>query len=78
MIALRFLPRAEWEAELRYYRCKPLEGKGPLNTAEWWRMEWYPHIFTVPIEADGRLLVSDLDALRLMILECAPEGTQFD
>jgi hypothetical protein len=30
--------------QLRDYGCKPLQGKGPLNTAEWWQMPWggYP------------------------------------
>lgn len=28
-----------------------MEGKGPLNTAEWWIGEYGP--FTVPIDEDG-------------------------
>jgi hypothetical protein len=53
MIAVRFLHRAEWEAKLRSYNCKPLEGTGKLNTAEWWQAPW-GRPFTVPAEADGR------------------------
>src|SRR3954471_3334874 len=50
LIAARMLPRAEWEAELRYYGCDPLEGKGSLNTAELWQMPWERWPFTVPLE----------------------------
>lgn len=77
MIAVRYVHREEWERELRRYGCKPLEGKGPLNTAEWWRMPWQPYPFTVPCESDGRMLQSDLDALQIMIVGSAPEGTEF-
>ncbi len=77
MIAARFLHRNEWEPELRHYGCKPLEGKGKLNTAEWWQMPWQAYPFTVPIEEDGRLLQSDLDRLVMMILASAPEGSEF-
>jgi hypothetical protein len=51
---VRFLNRTEWEAKLRHYGCKPLEGKGRLNTAEWWQTPWGSAPFTVPIESDGR------------------------
>ena len=74
MIASRYVQRDEWEAELRYYGCKPLEGKGKLNTAEWWRMPWQSYPFTVPCEADGRMPQSDLDVLLIAIAECLPEG----
>ena len=47
MIAARVLQRAAWEAILRDLGCKPLEGLGPLNTAEWWVTEW-GFLFTVP------------------------------
>jgi hypothetical protein len=73
LIEARYVDRDEWERELRHYGCQPLEGKGPLNTAEWWRMPWQAWPFTVPVEADGRLLQSDLDELLMMILESAPE-----
>lgn len=76
MISLRFLPRAHWEPRLRYYRSKPLDGLGPLNTAEWWTTEW-GFLFTVPVEEAGccheeafRRLVSD-------IIRTAPNGTTF-
>jgi hypothetical protein len=49
MIRSRWLSRAEWEKKLRRLGARPLEGKGPLNTAEWWkRPDGLP--FTVPIE----------------------------
>ena len=51
MIANRLLSREEWEAKLRRWRCHPLEGKGSLNTAEWWiGPKGGP--FTVPIEGE--------------------------
>jgi hypothetical protein len=52
MIALRFLPREEWEAQLSYYKCRPMRGTMPLNTAEWWVSSW-GFFFTVPVEEDG-------------------------
>lgn len=52
MIGARFLRRDQWTPKLYELGCRPLPGKGRLNTAEWWQMEnGYP--FTVPIEADG-------------------------
>jgi hypothetical protein len=51
VIANRLLSREEWEAKLRRWHCRPLEGKGPLNTAEWWiGSKGGP--FTVPIEGE--------------------------
>jgi hypothetical protein len=53
VIANRLLNRAEWEAKLRLWKCKPLEGKGLLNTAEWWiGVRGGP--FTVPVEGDDQ------------------------
>lgn len=49
MIAVRLYPREAWEAILREIPSRPLEGKGPLNTAEWWVTEW-GFLFTVPVE----------------------------
>jgi hypothetical protein len=77
LIALRFVHRDEWEAELRHYGCFPLEGQGNLNTAEWWRMPWQTYPFTVPVESDGRIVQTDLDRLVLMIVAAAPDGTEF-
>jgi len=51
MIANRLLSRSEWEAKLRRWGCAPLDGAGPLNTAEWWRGPKYP--FTVPVDDEG-------------------------
>jgi hypothetical protein len=62
MPAMRLLPREEWSAELRRLGCQPLEGKGKLNTAEWWRVGG--HLFTVPLEtADGRIGQADFERL---------------
>lgn len=52
MIANRLLSRPEWEAKLRRWHCEPLQGKGPLNTAEWWKGHGGP--FTVPVEGDDQ------------------------
>lgn len=51
MIANRFLSRPQWESKLRKAGAIPLEGAGPLNTAEWWRVPGKSP-FTVPIEDD--------------------------
>lgn len=51
MIAVFMLPREAWDAMLRKQGHKPLEGKGPLNSAEWWITPW-KHVFTVPIETE--------------------------
>ena len=48
MIASRLLSRAQWEAKLRRWGCRPMQGKTHLNTAEWWIGDHGP--FTVPIE----------------------------
>ena len=48
MIALRNYPRPVWEKTLRNLGCRLLEGKGPLNTAEWWITDW-DFLFTVPV-----------------------------
>jgi hypothetical protein len=45
------LPRHQWEEKLRRGGCAPLEGKGRLNTAEWWKGP--RGVFTVPVEEDG-------------------------
>jgi hypothetical protein len=51
VIANRLLSRSEWEAKLHRRGCKPLPGKGKLNTAEWWQCpNGAP--FTVPIEGE--------------------------
>ena len=71
------LPRAEWEADLRHYGCRPLEGKGPLNTAELWQMPWQGWPFTVNLEDGGRMHMAEQDRLRMLILDSAPNGTKF-
>lgn len=77
MIALRRIPRAEWEAILKSYGCKPLVGSGSLNTAEFWQMPWQSYPFTVPNE-DGWVTQMDMDYLVRLIAESAPEGWEFD
>jgi len=52
VIANRLLSRVDWEAKLRRWHCRPLEGKGPLNTAEWWTGPGGP--FTVPTEGEDQ------------------------
>jgi hypothetical protein len=48
----KYITRPQWEAKLRRHGCEPLEGKGELNTAEWWKSpKGAP--FTVPIEDNG-------------------------
>ena len=53
MIRDRFLRRDQWEKRLREIGAEPLEGKGGLNTAEWWHLP-VGAPFTVPVEHDGR------------------------
>jgi hypothetical protein len=77
MIALRFLPRSEWEAQLLHYKCFPVEGKGRLNTAEWWRAKWN-YLFTVPIEADGSCHQEAFQRLVANIMASAPKDMRFD
>jgi hypothetical protein len=77
LICARLLTRAEWEEELRYYGCNPLEGKGRLNTAELWQMPWERWPFTVALEADDHMHMSTMDELRMLIVSSAPKGTKF-
>lgn len=76
MSPVRRLAREEWETDLRSYACKPCEGMGKLNTAEYWRFPWGGYPFTVPNE-DGYMLMSDLDAIHIMLAQLAPEGWVF-
>lgn len=48
----RTLPRSQWEKKLRALGCKPLEGRGPLNTAEWWT-DGHGYPFTISIENEA-------------------------
>lgn len=50
---VKFLSRTQWEAKLRRWGCRPLEGKTPLNTAEWWLGPKGDYPFTVPTQNDG-------------------------
>jgi len=76
MIAPRFLPRAEWEARLKHYKCKKVTGLGRLNTAEWWRAKWN-FLFTVPIEDDGRCHEGEFQKVIVDLMNSAPPGTRF-
>jgi hypothetical protein len=56
---------------LRDFGAKPLEGKGPLNTAEWWRTPWgIP--FVVPIDQASRCLEEDIFRLAADVLRTMP------
>lgn len=77
MISVRLLARAEWEAELRYYGCNPLEGKGPLNTVELWQMPWQRWPFTVAVDDNGYITLGEMDRLQILIVGSAPPGTKF-
>jgi hypothetical protein len=77
LIASRRLSRFEWEAELRSYGCRPLEGKGHLNTAELWQMPWQGYPFTVPVEG-GCISRTDLDYLVALIAQSAPKDWTFE
>jgi hypothetical protein len=77
MIALRFLPREEWEAKLRSYRCAPVTGLGQLNTAVWWRAKWN-FLFTVPVEEDGSCHQAEFQRVIADLMNSAPPGTRFD
>jgi hypothetical protein len=77
MIAVRRLSRDEWKERLERYKFRPLDGKGLLNTAEWWQAPWgYP--FTVPVEDDDTCDIWALEKLILDVLTTAPKGFSFD
>jgi len=77
MSSVWLVPREEWEEALKSYGCKPLEGKGPLNSAEWWQMPWGVYPFTVSIEDDGRCDRRALNRLIADIVSQAPPGWEF-
>jgi hypothetical protein len=77
MIALRFLPRDEWESKLRRYHCAPVNGLGQLNTAEWWRAKWN-FLFTVPVEQDGSCHQQEFQRLIADLMNSAPAHIRFD
>jgi hypothetical protein len=74
---MNVVERAEWEAALLDYGCKPLEGKGGLNTAEWWQMPWGGYPFTVPVDEDGRCAKRALNRLIADIIKSVPPGWEF-
>jgi hypothetical protein len=76
--AVRRISSEEWEAELKFYGCKRIEGKGKLNTADLWLMPWKSYPFTVPSDDDGYMSQDDLDHLVRLIATSAPQGWRFD
>ncbi len=75
MIAAPFLSRSEWEKRIRSWGCYPLEGKGPLNTAEWWRWPWPNSTpFTVPVEEDGSLEFWAFQRIKTDMARLAPNS----
>jgi hypothetical protein len=74
---VRFLSRAEWEAKLRSYGCRPLQGEGKLNTAELWLTPWGSYPFTVPVESDGRCDQIAFQRIVAYIASIAPPGWKF-
>jgi len=76
VIAVRVIPRAEAIAKLRSYGCEPLQGKGSLNTAEWWRWPWGGAPFLLSCEGETvdawvmQKLIADMAVL-------APLGWKF-
>jgi len=72
------LPRKDWEGQLRAYGCVPLEGKTKLNTAEWWRWPWPPHLpFTVPVDENGYADVWGFQLLLADMAKLAPADWPF-
>jgi hypothetical protein len=67
----RLLDRPAWDEVLRDFGARPLEGKGPLNTAEWWRTPWATP-FVLPIDEEGRCLHEDLWRLVADIFRATP------
>lgn len=78
MIAVRRLARDQWEKRLRSYGCFPLEGKGSLNTAEWWRWPWPGgKPFIVPVDDEGYCDIWAFQRLKTDMWRLAPEDWQF-
>jgi hypothetical protein len=61
---------------LERYCAKPLAGKTPLNTAEWWRTDWN-FVFTVPVDDDGCISQNDLQDVIADVVASAPSGMSF-
>jgi len=77
-MAVRLIAREEWEAELRFYGCRPVRGLMKLATnAEWWQMPWESVPFMVPVDSGGRLWPQDLQNRISLITNSAPKGTKF-
>ncbi len=76
-MALNRLPKAKWEAELKFYGCAPLEGKTQLNTADWWRWPWGGSPFTVPVEPDGFCELWAFQRILANMATLAPDDWEF-
>jgi hypothetical protein len=76
-MAVRRLPREDWEKKLRSYGCRPAEGLTPLNTAEWWRWPFPGPPFTVPIDDEGYCDAAAFQRLIADMARLAPPGWQF-
>ena len=78
MIAVRPIYIGDVEAKLRAYGCKPLDGKGPLNTANWWRWPWGGPPFTLPLP-DGHGHIDEWAYRQLIadMAKLAPPGWEF-
>jgi hypothetical protein len=76
LISVSLIPLAEVEKKLRSYGCEPLEGKTPLNTANWWKWPWGGPPFTLPNE-DG--MVDNLAVQQLIadMARLAPPDWEF-
>lgn len=68
MNAVRRISIEEARKKLRSYGCTPLEGKGRLNTAEWWRWPWGGAPFILAVEDDEWV---DLWAYQQLIADLA-------
>jgi hypothetical protein len=77
MSAVRLLSRTEVEAKLRSYGCKPLEGAGPLNTADWWRWPWGGAPFLLPLDSNGMIDEWAFRRLLADMAKLAPPGWEF-
>jgi hypothetical protein len=73
----RLFARSEWEPILCDFGAQPLEGKGRLNTAEWWRAPWGVP-FVVPIDESGCCLEEDIFWLAASVVRTMPPGWDSD
>lgn len=71
-MAVRILPRDEWEATLRALKCNPSSRDNPLRTVEVWETE-AGKLFFVPMDnGQGRLRDDDLSTILVQIAKLRP------